>query len=117
MLRFLCFYKVIVAEKACSNIYRFDIPLTCTGDQNLTVLSDVRCCSSLLRICANQQLVLTPYLPARYARTLPLFVHYQIDTMKPIMQRIGFLVLYCDIYVAFYLMMYFHFVVLPVFQI
>ena len=38
MLRFLCFYKVIVAEKACSNIYRFDIPFTCTGDQNLTVL-------------------------------------------------------------------------------
>ena len=43
LTQFHGFCKVMVAQKACSVIYRFDILCTCTDDPQSKALSDVKC--------------------------------------------------------------------------
>ena len=52
LTQFYGFCKVIVAERACPDIYRFDISWTCRDDPNSTAFNVVKCYSLLFRICA-----------------------------------------------------------------
>ena len=113
LTQFYDFCKVIVEQKACQDICRVDLFRTCTDEPNSTTYSDVKCCSLVFVYL---------YIPVAgfdtfftgicVARTLLLFAYCQVDARSPIMQRIGFPVLYFDVHVIFYVIMSFQLVAL-----